>query len=703
MRLRTKLVLTATGVTFAIVFVLSGLFLGELLRQRIEQTWATNDLQAHEVWLATRQAVVDGLQAHPPPAIAPEGSTPDEQLHAAVLDALRSSDNLSRAMNGIVRYSLTVQDVSVTDATGLTLVSTDPDTLNQRAPYRTSFTQVRDGSLFYQMTELFGRPRVLDIAVPLDRNGVSFLVAHVGVRSTFLRNSYAPWLRAALWFALLATLASMMAAALLSTVALRPLVRIGDELERLTLGRGERLARPPAGLLEAPRREVDPLGRVNRSIDLLGREMRSREEGYTALQTNMAQMLDTLRDGVLLFSADRRAVMVSDAVDHFLARAHGDADPPAVEAMVGRRLEEIFLPETALGAALAEAFDRHAQGAIEAVTLEDGRQVQISLDRIGDVPPGATAAAAHQMGTLLTLRDTGSALELEQELEVSRRLAAIGRLTANVGHEVKNPINAMVVHLELLRGKLAAGGFDRDSAQRHVDILADEMQRLDRVVETLADFSRPMNLELREHDLRRVIEQVLDLSGAELREHAVAIEYNPPALPVPVRVDAELLRQALLNLLLNAMQAMPSGGAVRISLHREQRQAVVEIADNGVGIPAALLPRIFDLYFTTKPRGSGIGLAMTYRILQLHGGAMEVKSDSGPASPERGTTFTLHIPISVAPVGEARRPRMASAPTLPAADSPSPNPIDAPTISSEAATIGSSTRIASNEVPKGTD
>jgi signal transduction histidine kinase len=259
------------------------------------------------------------------------------------------------------------------------------------------------------------------------------------------------------------------------------------------------------------------------------------------------------------------------------------------------------------------------------------------------------------MGTLLTLRDTGTALELEQELEVARRLAAIGRLTANVGHEVKNPINAMVVHLELLRGKLAAGTFEREGAQRHVDILADEMRRLDRVVETLADFSRPMELDLREHDLRRVMDQTLDLAGAELKEHGVQIEFNAPLTAIPVRVDAELMRQAFLNLLLNAMQAMPSGGVVRVTVRRDQRLAVVEIADNGVGIPAALLERIFDLYFTTKPKGSGIGLAMTYRIVQLHGGAMEVRSEADPASPERGTTFRLHIPISAAAGSESRK------------------------------------------------
>lgn len=659
MRLRTKLVLTATGLTFAIVFVLSVLFLGELLRQRIEQTSAANDVLAREVLLATEQAVRAGLSAHPPPANLPPDQA-DEALHAAVLDALRSNDDLLSAMDGILRYSPTVEDVSITDAHGFTMLSTDPDAINQRAPYRTSFDRLRDGNVFYQMREVFGQPRVLDIAVPLYRDNQPFLVVHLGVRSTFLRAAYEPFLRAALEFVLLATFASMAVAALLSAVALRPLQAIGEQLERLTLTRGgaaaDALPDQPAPLLDAPSSAADPVGRVTRTIDRLGRQMRSREEGYTALQANLNQMLDTLRDGVLLFTADRRAVMVSDAVANFILRPDGASEAPAVEEMVGMRLEQIFLPETRLGAAVLAAFDRGAQISADTVTLEDGRQVQISLDHIGDSRGnGRRGGPDHDMGTLLTLRDTGSAFELEQELEVARRLAAIGRLTANVGHEVKNPINAMVVHLELLRGKLAAGSFEREGAQRHVEILTDEMHRLDRVVQTLADFSRPMDLDLRERDLSRVVDQTLELAGAELKEHGVSIQSDAPPQPIPVRVDDELMRQAFLNLLLNAMQAMPSGGVVRVSVRREQRSAVVEIADNGIGIPAALLPRIFDLYFTTKPKGSGIGLAMTYRILQLHGGTMEVRSDADPTSSQRGTTFTLRIPIS-APANEGRRP-----------------------------------------------
>jgi signal transduction histidine kinase len=652
MRLKTKLVLSVSALTFAIVVVLSTLFVGELLRQRIEQTVSANDVLAQEVLLMTRQAVEAGIKEHPP------ADRSEEALHAAVLDALRSNDALMDVMNAVVRYSPTVQDVSVTDAHGMTLVSTDPDTLNQQSSFRTGLKSVRDGGLLYQTRQVFGGPRVLDLTQTLDRNGNPFLMVHVGVRSTFLKNSYAPWLWAAFVFAAVAGCISILAAGLLANLALLPIQQISSRLERLTLAAETGLATgetAPLGL-EAGAERSDAVVRVTKTIDRLGEQMRSKEAGYTALQANLNQMLDTLRDGVLLFTADRRAVMVSDAVENFVSRPEGEPEG----GMVGRRLEEIFAPKTALGAAVLEAFASGREVIAEGVTLEDGREVQISLDRIDDGRGGEG-----NMGTLLTLRDTESALQLGQELEVSRRLAAIGRLTAGVGHEVKNPINAMVVHLELLRGKLASGQNNGSGelfrgAQRHVDILVGEMQRLDRVVQTLADFSRPMELHLHEQDLRDVVHTVIELTGAEMAENNVRVTVEMPREAVPVRVDGELMRQALLNILLNGMQAMggTSGtgrGAMRVAVRRDGQFALVEVEDRGEGIPAEVLPRIFELYFTTKSKGSGIGLATTYRILQMHGGAIDVRSNADPASADRGTTFILRVPVAAGANSDGRR------------------------------------------------
>jgi signal transduction histidine kinase len=628
MRLKTKLVLAATCLTFAIVLVLSLLFLGELLRQRIAQTAASNDVLARQLLMMTRQAIEVELSARPPTDDTPEA------FESAVADALRSHQPLLDTMDAFVRYSPSVQDTSVTDAHGFVLTSTDPSMWDQQATTRMSFDRLRDAGVIEQFRQLLGRPQVLDVSMPLDRNGKPFLVVHIGVRSTFLKANYLPSLRDGLFLAVLCGVITMFAAGSLASLALRPIEDISRRLELLARVGGDETE--PLGL---PSGSPDAVVRVTRTIERLGEQIQTTEAGYTDLQANLAQMLDTLRDGVVLFTGEERAAMVSDAVANFV-ETNG-------RSLVGRKIQEIFKPETALGRAVLEAFGLKLKVAAASVRMEDGRMVEISVDPIEHGSGG-------RMGTLLTLHDSGSALKLEKELEVSRRLAAVGRLTAGVGHEVKNPINAMVVHLELLRGKLAAN-VDADGAERHVDIIAGEMQRLDRVVQTLADFTRPLELHLSDVDLSKVARDVLELTGAEMSEHGV--DWECDAEPVRVRADEELLRQALLNLVLNGMQAMPDGGLLRVIVRREGEIAVVCVEDEGSGIAPELMPRIFELYFTTKPKGSGIGLAMTYRIAQMHGGAMEVRSNAAPNT-RTGTVFTMRLPAMFSRVVEAR-PRVS--------------------------------------------
>ncbi len=625
MRLRTKLVLAATCVTFAIVLVLSLLFLGALLRQRISQTAANNDVLARQLLMMTRQAVEVELSAKPP-----EDNTP-QAFEAAVADALRSHQPLLDTMDAFVRYSPSVQDVSVTDARGFVLTSTDPSMWDQQASSRMNFDRLRDAGVIEQFRQVFGRPQVLDVAMPLERNGKPFLTVHIGVRSTFLKANYLPSLRDGLFLAILCGVITMIAAGVLASLALRPIEEISRRLELLAGFDGAEVE--PRGL---PSGSPDAVVRVTRTIERLGEQMQTTEAGYTDLQANLAQMLDTLRDGVVLFTGEERAAMVSDAVANFV-----ETDG---RTLVGRQIDDIFKPETALGRAVLEAFDLELKVAAASVRMEDGRMVEISVDHIEHGSGG-------RMGTLLTLHDAGSAMKLEKELEVSRRLAAVGRLTAGVGHEVKNPINAMVVHLELLKGKLAAGA-NENGAQRHVDIIAGEMQRLDRVVQTLADFTRPLELHLSDVNLGNVARDVLELTGAELSEQGVRWECD--AEPVQVRADDELLRQALLNLVLNGMQAMPDGGLLRVVVRREGDIAVLSVEDEGGGIAPELMPRIFELYFTTKPKGSGIGLAMTYRIVQMHGGAMEVRSEAAPES-KTGTVFTMRLPAVYSRAAETRK------------------------------------------------
>jgi signal transduction histidine kinase len=279
----------------------------------------------------------------------------------------------------------------------------------------------------------------------------------------------------------------------------------------------------------------------------------------------------------------------------------------------------------------------------EEITTETGRHVEISLDFIHD---DRAVYPQESLGALLTLHDVESMREIENDLELSRRLAAIGRLTAGVGHEVKNPINAIVVHLELLRNKL--GGSD-NKAMRHLEVIESEIQRLDRVVQTLVDFSRPVELQLKEHDLRRVVSAVLMLASADLETRDVHVQSDLPDHPVLAKVDADLLKQALLNVVLNGAQAMAEGGKLDVRLAEDGRMALLSIHDEGSGIPLEVRDKIFDLYFTTKKDGSGIGLAMTYRIVELHNGSIEVESDA-----THGTTFILRFPLNTLQDSRAR-------------------------------------------------
>jgi signal transduction histidine kinase len=238
------------------------------------------------------------------------------------------------------------------------------------------------------------------------------------------------------------------------------------------------------------------------------------------------------------------------------------------------------------------------------------------------------------------MRDTESVRRIEDEIEISRRLSASGRLTRGVAHEVKNPINAIVLHLQLLQNKLRQ---DDPETKRHMDIIGNEIHRLDRVVQILVDFTRPRDLRLEDVDLRKILESVAVLAAPDAARHGVQLVQELPEEDeaLMVRADSDLMKQAILNLVLNGVQAMSEGGTLTIKARREDEMILAEIMDQGCGIPPDAQEKIFELYFTTKGAegGSGIGLAQTYQIMQWHYGSIDFDSIVGA-----GTTFKLRLP-----------------------------------------------------------
>src|SRR5947207_126531 len=441
---------------------------------------------------------------------------------------------------------------------------------------------------------VYNPPTVYDVRIPMQLEAAHSGSRRVGVSTLFLNNELTPRLRQAVIFSSIAILLSLLLAAGLSHLALGPLEQISRSLDSVTAGAAETGTEPESG--------HDEYGMVSLKIAHLGRQMRDAKEIFSALKDNVDQIMGNLLDGLMLFTGDARVVLVSASVERFLGRPRGD--------LLGRTVKEIFSPDSVFGLAVLEGFRQRIGVMQREFESPNGKRVQVSLDFIQQ-------EGGEQIGALLTMRDAESVRKIEDEIEMSRRLSASGRLTRGVAHEVKNPINAIVLHLQLLQNKLQQT--DPDTL-RHMDIIGNEIHRLDRVVQILVDFTRPRDLHLEEADLRELLEDVATLAAPDAAQHSVALTRELPPDPLSVKVDTDFMKQAILNVVLNGVQAMPQGGILAISARREDEVVITEIRDQGGGIPHEIQDKIFELYFTTKKGGSGIGLAQTYQILQRNYG-----------------------------------------------------------------------------------
>jgi signal transduction histidine kinase len=174
-----------------------------------------------------------------------------------------------------------------------------------------------------------------------------------------------------------------------------------------------------------------------------------------------------------------------------------------------------------------------------------------------------------------------------------------------------------------------------------IEILSSEVRRLDRVVKTFLDFSRPVDVKLEKVDLAALVHQVAELMTPQARLAHVTLTFQAPEADASyINGDADMLKQAVLNLMTNALDVMKNGGNLCLRVSRGDDHVILEVIDDGPGIPPELRDKVFQLYFTTKTKGSGIGLAMTYRAVQLHNGTIDFLSEDG-----RGTTFRLEFPV----------------------------------------------------------
>jgi PAS domain S-box-containing protein len=555
-------------------------------------------------------------------------------MRTAITNYLQTDTNLNDMLESVVGNSRIIYDAAIIDPNGVAILDTNPALNGKPVLERARLALLRDAGFRRQLRLLYGPGTVYDASIGLELDGHAFGSVRVGVSTVFLRNELTPKLQQAAFFSVLAIFCSLLLAAVVSNVALGPLKAISRNLDSASAG-----ALLPAGESGSD----DEVGLVSLKIAHLGRQIRDTNQIFSALKDNVEQVMTKLQDGLMLFTRDTRVVLVSASAEKFLGRPRRE--------ILGRTAEEIFSDGTVLGAVVLPAFQKQRPLVQYEFDAADGRRVQVSLDFIQE--------KGTPIGALLTMRDAESARRIEHEIEISRRLSASGRMTRGVAHEVKNPINAIVLHLQLLQNKLQQ---DDPDTRRHMDIIGNEIHRLDRVVQILVDFTRPRDLRLEDVDLRKILESVSVLAAPDAARHGVRVVLELPGHEVPneavpneeprseddalmVRVDSDLMKQAILNLVLNGVQSMTEGGTLTLKARRDDEMILAEVMDQGCGIPPEAQEKIFELYYTTKgdKGGSGIGLAQTYQIMQWHYGSVEFDSIVGA-----GTTFRLRLPAAVA-------------------------------------------------------
>ena len=611
------IVFAITTLITALAFAFSWIYLAQLLRQRL--LWADETAS-----MLTRQLEYTASKAVPDLTSTRIDTSDPKALRAAVSEYLQTDSNLNDMLESVVGNSQIIYDAAIVDPFGIAILDTNPALNGKPIPPRRDLIVLRDAGFRRQLRMLYNPGTVYDVSIPLQLSGQPFGSVRVGVSTVFLRNELTPRLQQAAFFCVVAIFCSLVLSAVISNLALGPLKRIAANLDSATAGETQ--------MLPADDSPADEVGLVSLKIAHLGRKIRDTNQIFSALKDNVEQVMANLQDGLMLFTPDSRVVLVSASAEKFLGR------PP--NEILGRSAEEIFSDGSPLGAVVLPAFlKRHPLAQYE-FDAAGNRRVQVSLDFIQE--------GEASIGALLTMRDAESVRRIEDEIEISRRLSASGRRTKEVAHEVKNPMNAIVLHLQLLQNKLNQADPD---TQRHMDVIGDEIHRLDRVVQTLVDFTRPRELHEQEADMRKILEDVSILAAPDAEQHGVRLVREFPQQPLLVRVDIDLMKQAILNLVLNGVQAMTNGGTLTLAAQRKDEAVITEVRDQGSGIPPELQEKVFELYFTTKKEGTGIGLAQTSQILDWHYGSVDFESTVGV-----GTTFRLRLPaVSPSRVGAQKK------------------------------------------------
>jgi signal transduction histidine kinase len=612
------------GVTTLVVLVVAGMIavqIASLTRLRIDETKSRATTLKESMLDRAAVVVREAGTTDPYVAIRNDGG---------MRSTLRSSVTNQPETN-------TILYAAIVDTKGNVVAHSTPALEGQPIPPLEPLETIVEASAFDQLMFVL-QERRFELREQILAGDTDFGAIRIGVSTLFVRAEILKALASFGYTAVIALAISTMVATLLAQWMLRPIHVIQSGLTRL--GRGELDVR-----LDLPGQEFADLGTSFEAVSAQLAAVRTNALPATSTSTEFESVMENLEDAVALFSPEGELMFSNAAMRALLPGLAARAGSPGAAKPALSLLADNDPVRQLVERALA---GRKSAGPVSvplgtpAEADQEAPEHLLLCHAIDD-------AKGRFIGAMVVARNLVYLNQVHTTLNYSRKLAALGRLMAGVAHEVKNPLNAMTIHLELLKQKLGAmrepitvpagpsGGSRTLDLTKHVNVIGDEIKRLDQVVVGFLKFARPDELKLQPVHLSSLISEVLSMTAPEAERRGIVIKTEcPPSVP-EINADPGMLQQALLNLTINACHAMPDGGTLRIICRPASRRRVeISIEDTGIGIPPENLSRIFDLYFTTKEKGSGIGLSMVFRIVQLHDGEVEVQS-----TPGRGTRFRL--------------------------------------------------------------
>jgi signal transduction histidine kinase len=613
--IRSTQIVAVSALVGVVVVVLSAMHVTRLAQTGLTESEARGELLANAIFHRVRQVVIE---------------SPDPYL------GIQADPGLQALLQASI-YGASVTDAAILDIENVIVAHSDAARVGQRLGPRPVLQTLIDAGAWSQLRGIYsGSPATLDVQMPMELDGEAFGSIRVGTSTRLLRQELSAALRPALVTAAIALGAAILIAALLARLVLRPIHVLRSGLTRLGQGEfGVLLDLPPG----------DEFGELGAYFNDVSRQLSTDRAQLGGEKNGLQPRAERPEDAVALFGPEGNLLFADSGMATLLP-----------EESLGRTVADL-LPEGHLIRTMLETtFASRTSKGPERLSPAGGADDR--LLRTHAIVGGEDGLR----GVLLISRNASYLTRIQTTLAYSRKLVALGRLTAGIAHEVKNPLNAMMIHLELLRSKIgaavpearhpdpvAAGSLGLSSAPtpaaeaaalQHVGVIESEIRRLDEVIQDFLKFTRPEELQLAPVSLCALMDDIGPLIQAEAERHGVTVEAPRPDPRLAVSGDAATLRQVLMNLTINACQAMTGGGTLRVTAAAQDREQVeIKVTDTGVGIPPEDLKRIFDLYFTTKDHGTGIGLSMVYRIVQMHDGEIDVESTLG-----RGTTFCIVLP-----------------------------------------------------------